>query len=41
MFALGCRFNFKAYTKNVRKKTTKCSLKAAEVQLYAYRRMFS
>ena len=29
MRILGCRFTFKAYAKNVREKTTKCSLKTA------------
>ena len=28
---LGCRFSFEAYAVNVREKTTKCSLKTAEV----------
>ena len=32
---LGCRFTFNAYAKNVRQKTTKCSLKSAEILLDA------
>ena len=28
---LGCRFSFEAYTVNATEKTTKCSLKTAEV----------
>ena len=32
---LSCRFTFKAYAKSVRAKTTKCSLKTAEVLLDA------
>ena len=35
MFVLDCRFIFKAYTKNVREKTTKYPLKTAEVLLDA------
>ena len=31
---LGGRINFKAYAKNVRGKTTKCSLKTTEVLLH-------
>ena len=34
-FILGCRFTFKAYAKNVREETSKCSLKTAEVLLDA------
>ena len=34
-FILSCRLNFKAYSKNVRKKMTKCSLKTAELLLDA------
>ena len=34
-FILGCMFTIKAYAKNVREKTTKCSLKTAEVLLDA------
>ena len=36
-FVLGCRFNLKAYAKNVREKATKGSLKTAEVLLDADR----
>ena len=32
---LGCRFNFEAYAKNAREKTTKDSLKTTEVLLDA------
>ena len=32
-FMLGCRSSFEAYAKNVREKTTKCSLKTIEVLL--------
>ena len=37
-FILGYRFIFKAYVKKVREKTTKCSLKTAEVWLDAVRK---
>ena len=33
MFMLGCRFNFKAYLKNVREKATKCTIKITEALL--------
>ena len=32
---LGCRFSFEVYAKNVREKTTKCSLKTTDVLLGA------
>ena len=35
MFMLGCRFSFVAYSKNVREKATKCSLKTTDVLLDA------
>ena len=34
-FILGCRLNVEAYEKNVREKTTKCSLKTIEILLNA------
>ena len=35
-FMMGCRFNFKACARNIREKTTKCSLKTTEVLIDAY-----
>ena len=32
---LGCRFSFEEYAKNVKEKTTKCSLKTTDVLLGA------
>ena len=32
---LGCRLNFETYVKNVREKTTKCSLKTTDISLGA------
>ena len=34
-FMLGCSFSFEAYSKNIREKATKCSLKLAEALLDA------
>ena len=34
-FILSCRFTFNAYAKIIREKTTKCSLKTAEILLHA------
>ena len=33
VYQLDCGFTFRAYVKNIRQKTTKCSLKTAEVLL--------
>ena len=40
-FILGCRFNFKAYAKNVRKKKKTCSLKTAKILLDADRHVLT
>ena len=32
---LGCRFSFEVYSKNVREKATKCSLKSTDALLSA------
>lgn len=37
---LSCRFNFKAYAKDVTRKVTKCSLETAEVLLHAKEHIF-
>ena len=37
----GCRFSLKAYAKNVKEKTTKCSLKAIDMLLDADRHVLT
>ena len=40
-FMSGCKLGFKAYAKNVKEKTTKCSLKATDMLLDADRHVLT